>query len=403
MNALALLAATALTWISGSTVKVEQVVGDCDYSAQAATGQCKPTTSRTATRSKVLGTDLGASFESNGSVIFLFGDSIGPSEDYNAGDTMASSTSTDPAAGLFVDFFTKSDGTPFFVKVPGVKLGGSEVPNAGIRLDNGTFVICHTGLDRNLPVPDVNAYAVLTRFDESTRVFTQLRTFSSRPNGKFITPSLHASGSDVLVFGLGAYRASDVYLATAPASTFDTGAGTRYFTGMANGQPQWSASESAAVPIVTDNPLKTTPYTPSIGNVSVVYAKDLGVWLMTYDGGRQSLATAGVYFSYATDPWGPWSEPQLIFNPRRDGATGKFLHDPSITPSDGLTGPTIGGNNPATTPGAPYAPYMIERFTKVSGSTLSIYYLLSTWNPYTVVEMRSDFAIGHPRRRAARH
>jgi Domain of unknown function (DUF4185) len=403
VNALALLAAATLTWISGSTVKVEQVVGDCDYTAQAATGQCKATTSRTATRAKVLGTDLGASFESNGNVIFLFGDSIGPSEDYNAGDTMASSTSTDPAAGLFVDFFTKTDGTPFFVKVPGVKLGGSEVPNAGIHLDTGTFVVCHTGLDRNLLVPDINAHAVLTRFDETTRVFTQLRTFSSRPNGKFITPSLHASGSDVLIFGLGAYRASDVYLATVPASSFDTGAGTRYFTGMANGQPQWSTSESAAVPIVTDNPLKTATYTPSIGNVSVVYAKELGLWLMTYDGGRQSSATGGVYFAYATDPWGPWSEPQLIFNPRRDGANGKFIHDPSITPSDGLNGPTIGGNNPTTTPGGPYAPYMIERFTKLSGTTLSIYYLLSTWNPYTVVEMRSDFAIGRPRRRAARH
>ncbi|HEY6138474.1 MAG TPA: DUF4185 domain-containing protein [Thermoanaerobaculia bacterium] len=403
MNALALFAAATLTWISGSTVKVEQVVGDCDYTAQAATGQCKPTTSRTATRAKVLGTDLGASFESNGKVIFLFGDSIGPTEDYQAGDTMASSASTDPAAGLFVDFFTKTDGTPYFVKVPGVKLGGNEVPNAGIHLDNGTFIVCHTGIDRNLPQPDINAYAVLTRFDETTRVFTQLRTLSSRPNGKFITPSLHASGSDVLIFGLGAYRASDVYLATVPASTFDTGAGTRYFSGMTNGQPQWSTSESAAVPIVTDNPLETATYTPSIGNVSVVYTKDLGLWLMTYDGGRQSPATGGVYFTYAADPWGPWSKPQLIFNPRRDGANGKFFHDPSIAPSDGLTGPTIGGNNPTTTPGGPYAPYMIERFTKVSGSTLSIHYLLSTWNPYTVVEMRSDFAIGHPRRRAARH
>ena len=400
---LAAAAAPTLAWVPGSSVRVEQVVGDCDYPAQATTGQCKPTTSKTATRSKVLGTDLGASFESQGTLIFLFGDSIGPTEDYLAGDTMASSTSTDPAAGLFVDFFTKSDGTPFFVKVPGVRLGASEVPNAGIHLDNGTFVVCHTGLDRDLPQPDANAYSVLTRFDETTRAFTLLRTISSRPNGKFITPSLHTSGSDVLMFGLGAYRASDVYLATVPASTFDTGAGTRYFAGLVNGQPQWSTSESNAVPIVIDNPLKTSPYTPSIGNVSVVYSKDLGLWLMTYDGGRQSPATGGVYFTYAADPWGPWSEPQLIFNPKRDGAVGKFIHDPGIVPSDGLNGPTIGANNPNTTPGGPYAPYMIERFTKVAGNTLSIYYLLSTWNPYTVVEMRSDFALTHPRRRAARH
>jgi len=143
-----------LTWIRGSSVKVEQMIGDCDYSAQAATGQCKPTTSRTATRAKVLGTDLGASFESQGKVIFLFGDTIGPTEDYLAADTIATSSSTNPASGLFLDFLTNNDGSPFFVKVPGVRLGASEVPNAGIRLDSGTYVICDSGKDRPLESRD---------------------------------------------------------------------------------------------------------------------------------------------------------------------------------------------------------------------------------------------------------
>ncbi len=402
MNAmLAAALLTTLTWIQGSSVKVEQMIGDCDYSAQAKTGQCQPTTSRTATRGQVLGTDLGASFESQGSVIFLFGDSFGPTEDYSASDTMASSTSTDPSAGLFLDFFLKTDGTPFFVRVPGVKLGASEVPNAGIHLDSGTYIACHTGMDKDLPDPSINSSSVLTRFDEVNRRFTVLRTISSRPNGHFITTSLHKSGSDVLMFGLGAYRGSDVYLATIPAASFDTGNGTRYFTGLVNGQPTWSTSESAAVPVVVDKP------SPSIGNVSVVYSDSLGLWLMTYDGGRQTQATAGVYFTYARDPWGPWSEPQLIFNPRRDGAVGKFIHDPSIQPDppgDGLNGPTIGGNNAYTTPGAAYAPYMVERFTRVAGNRLSIYYTISTWNPYTIVLLRSDFAISHPsRHHAVRH
>jgi hypothetical protein len=199
------------------------------------------------------------------------------------------------------------------------------------------------------------------------------------------------------VVGLGAYRASDVYLATIPASSFDTGAGTRYFAGLVNGQPVWSSSESAAVPVVAEKG------GPSIGNVSVIYSPALGLWLMTYDGGRQSPSTAGVYFTYAKDPWGPWAEPQLIFNQRRDGANGTFVHDPGITPNDGLNGPTIGGNDPRTTPGGTYAPYMIERFTRVSGSTLSIYYTLSTWNPYTIVLMRTDFTTAPARARAVRH
>jgi len=136
------LLAQTLTWIPGSSVKVEQMIGDCDYTAQAKTGVCTPTTSRTSTRARVLGTDLGASFEADGKAYFLFGDSIGPGQDYLASDTIATTTSSDPAAGLFLDFLTNSDGSPFFIKVPGVRLGASEVPNAGIRLDGGTYVVC---------------------------------------------------------------------------------------------------------------------------------------------------------------------------------------------------------------------------------------------------------------------
>jgi len=36
---------------------------------------------------------------------------------------------------------------------------------------------------------------------------------------------------------------------------------------------------------------------------------------------------------------------------------------------------------------------MVDRFTNVSGTTLTIYYTMSTWNPYTVVKMRSQFTI----------
>lgn len=384
---------TTLTWIAGSSVKVEQIVGDCDYTAQAATGQCKPTTSRTLTRARVLGNDIGYSFEDNGKLLFLFGDTIHSVDNYHAGDTIASSVSTDPAAGLFLDFFTNPDGSPFFPRPPGVVMGAGDVPSSGIHLDSGTFVLCNTGTDQSLPDPKVHEFSVLTRFDETSRTFTTGRTVSSMPSGHFIITALHASGSDVMMFGTGAYRASDVYLAKIPASTFESGAGTRYFAGLAGGQPVWTASESAAVPVVSEGG------SPSIGNVSVVYSKDLGLWLMTYDGGRQSQATTGVYFTYAIDPWGPWSTPQLIFNPKRDHALGVFIHDPTIVPSDGLNGPTIGENDIYTTRGAAYAPLMIERFTRVNGNTLSIYYTLSTWNPYTVVEMRSDFAI----LRAARH
>src|SRR5829696_8607303 len=93
MLAAASLIAVTLTWIPDSTIRVEQMIGDCDYAALAKSGQCTPTTSRTATRAKVLGTDIGASFESQGNLIFLFGDTTSSgTEEYFASDTMASST-----------------------------------------------------------------------------------------------------------------------------------------------------------------------------------------------------------------------------------------------------------------------------------------------------------------------
>jgi hypothetical protein len=156
-----------------------------------------------------------------------------------------------------------------------------------------------------------------------------------------------------------------VYLSVVGAADFESGRGTRYFTGLVNGQPIWSTSETDAVPIVLDNPLNLPSHTPGIGNVSVIYSAELHLfWLMTYDRTRGAQDTRGFYFSQASEPWGPWQRPQLIFNATRDGAIGTFIHDPRISPSDGLAGPTIGPNDPATTAGGPYAPYIIERFTR---------------------------------------
>ncbi|MGZ3357665.1 MAG: hypothetical protein ACXVBO_22850, partial [Isosphaeraceae bacterium] len=65
----------------------------------------------------------------------------------------------------------------------------------------------------------------------------------------------------------------------------------------------------------------------------------------------------------------------------------------------GPGGPTIaeelGQHDPETTVGATFAPLMIERFLSVNNDVLSVYYTMSTWNPYTVVEMRTDLSVLH--------
>ena len=396
--------ALALTYVAGSTVKLEQIIGDKDW-GDAAKGITTPTASQTATRYNIFANGFGMSFEDNGKMLFLFGDtrSVDPTKvNFRAADPIGYSTSTDPESGLLLNFFTKSDGTPLFVTSSGVNMGPDNIPNSGIRLNNGLFLVVNTGADPSLTDPWQSAYSVLLRFDEAAQTFTTGRTISTLPGGRFVFTSLRASGPDVYTFGLGTYRASDVFLATTPASGFETGTGTRYFAGLVGGQPTWVNSESGAVPIVQDNPLNGPPWpndNPTIGNVSVVYSTDLALWLMTYDGGRQAGATGakGVYFTSARQPWGPWAAPQLIFNGLRDNGYGVFIHNPALPPpGDGLNGPTIGSNDPVTTAGGDFAPLLIERFLRVAGDRLKIYYTMSTWNPYTVVKMRSEFKISSP-------
>ncbi len=64
----------SLAYIGGSSVKLEQVVGDHDWADTT-----RATASLTLTRFDVLGQDIGTSFTSGDSIIFLFGDTIGGS------------------------------------------------------------------------------------------------------------------------------------------------------------------------------------------------------------------------------------------------------------------------------------------------------------------------------------
>jgi hypothetical protein len=74
---------------------------------------------------------------------------------------------------------------------------------------------------------------------------------------------------------------------------------------------------------------------------------------------------------------------------------GRFIHNPNSNPPDGLAGPVIGQGqmDPEAVRGGAYAPYVVERWTKLKDSELSVYYVLSTWNPYVVVLMKSRLKV----------
>jgi Domain of unknown function (DUF4185) len=366
-----------LHYVAGSTIKVEQLLGEEDKQLH------RPTLSQTATRYGIEGTDLGNSFEHGGRVYFLFGDTVGRLR--RALDTIATTDADDPESGVRLDFL-KSGSDYLTIQPPGISMGAFEVPVAGISLAGQIYVVVSTNHSEDRSTDR----SVLTKFTPPAN-FQPLRTISQLPEGHFVKMSLHMQpgtiaglppgGPFLYVWGTGAYRKSDAYLSIVPAAQWESGKGTVYFAGLgAGGAPIWSEKESDAKAIVQNG---------TMGDLSVTWCKDLGLWLMTYD--SRDPSPRGILFSYSRAPWGPWSEPQMIFNALRDGAVGKFIHNPQANPDDGLAGPVIGKGqaNPQAVHGGAYAPYVIERWTKLQGSELSIYYLLSTWNPYVVILMKS--------------
>lgn len=381
-----------IKYVAGSSVKMTQLIGDEDKEFH------RPTASRTVTRYGLNGTDLGYSFEHLGKVYFLFGDTVGVNK--GALDSIATAetgdSGGDPKGDVRLDFLTAKDGKYLTIQPPGISMGAFEVPVSGISLNGQMYVVVSTNHSEDRSTDR----SVLTRvtLPATPTSFRPLRTISQRPAGKFIKMSLHlqpgpiaglpAGGPFILMWGTGEYRHSDAYLAIVPESQFESGQGSLYFAGVdAAGAPAWAPVESAAKPIVSNG---------TIGDLSVTWCADLGAWLMTYD--SRPPARAGVLFAYSAFPWGPWSEPQLIFNAVNDGGLGKFIHDPALSPDDGLAGPVIGKgqSNPAAVHGGAYAPYVVERWTKYQAPGLVIYYVLSTWNPYVVVLMQSRFRVSGP-------
>jgi lysophospholipase L1-like esterase len=399
-----------LSWITNSSIKLQQLIGEQgqtngldSFGADTDRQTGAPLLNQTFSGYQVGGTDLGYSFENgNNQLIFLFGDTLY----FKGGDVMAWSSTTVVSNGLALNFFTNQDGSTLLVQPTNVDMGAFNVPASGICLGDNTYVVCKTG--HTQATGDTNDYSVLTRFVATNNLFVPLRTISQVANGgHFLEMALGqvvaGFGSQepmVYLWGAGKYRGSDIYLAAVPVSGFESGAGTLYFTGLTqitNGEPTWSSVETNAVPVVVDNPTNGPSWPndfPSVGNISVSYCAKLGLWLMIYDGGRQSSGTTGVYLSYASAPWGSWSKPELIFNDKRDNGLGNYIYSTNATYNDlSLAGPVIGGGIATNMNGGAYAPYQIARFTQVTSNRLTLYYTLSTWNPYTVVLMQSEFAI----------
>ena len=90
---------------------------------------------------------------------------------------------------------------------------------------------------------------------------------------------------------------------------------------------------------------------------------------------------------------GSWSAPQTIFNAKRDAGLCHFIHRAvnaeNPTGCDELSPPLREAQS-----GGNYAPYIMARFTAgdEARGTSTIYYAMTTWNPYGQVIMKAMIA-----------
>lgn len=177
------------------------------------------------------------------------------------------------------------------------------------------------------------------------------------------------------MWGAGFYRRSNPFLAHVPLGSVEDRGAWRYLAGIdgESGQPRWSNQEADAVPLFQQ---------PCIGELSAAWNRFLQQWLMLYHCAGEPR---GINFRVAGLPWAPWSETQVLFDPWDDGGYCRFIH----VSWDFRNCDSVGGQGRERVWGGEYAPYLIDRFTTGDESSTMIYYLMSTWNPYQVVLMRS--------------
>jgi hypothetical protein len=399
---------TTSAWASGQTItyrgrseKVCQVTGRDDKE------QRWVTTNDTIARANLSATDLGYPVDDGTTLTLLYGDSrwgdgrLRATNELGGDDAVAVSTERTPPTMLdCLDMTLLADNGSFTlprVVAPEIRQGLFNVPSSGFSAGGNLYGIFWTDHCDGFNSPEAEDDApphcgagsnehgrgVLTRRNSDGRTYTNLFTlpgpftytasFNSHHSGRI--PPHQDLG--VYVYGVSRYRADYPFLASAPANAVADPAAWKYFAGLdASENPRWTSDPAQARQLFTTG----DPDAGCIGEFSVSWVPPLSRWLMLYNCESQPGGTVRARLAHA--PWGSWSAPTDIFHPDTDAAACHFMHDSSRTCA------SLAGDNGKTN-GAPYAPYVLTRFTRATSSGAEVYFLMSTWNPYQVVVMRT--------------
>jgi hypothetical protein len=371
--------------VSAHATKISQLIGDYDKE------KLKPTNNLTASRYQLESTDLGIPFRHNDRTYLLFGDTNGA----RGGDAIAYTTDTNPEDGLDLEFIRDPSGVYQPIQIPGISQGVFEVPTEGVSVGGRMYVYHTTDASDDSQLSKNGGYkmgrSVLAVSDDDGHTFRYLYDLSRRyfinvsivPVASADWPGLPAaSGEGLVMFGSGAYRQSNVYLAYQPSGEITSRGSLRYWSGLdASGKPVWTLNEEAARALFEQ---------PCIGEFSVSYNRFVKKWIMLYNCalGEQR----GINLRTADQPWGLWSPPQILFEPWGDNGYCHFIHASwEFQKCD-----NVQDAEQESVWGGEYGAYQFREMATGSAAATTIYFTMSTWNPYTVVLMKAALQLSAP-------
>lgn len=419
----------------GPSTKVCQLIGETDWLTHL------PTAARTATNFGLDAVDLGFPVDSGapGRLYFLFGDAVPNGHSPTAipsapaDDALGFTTRTaapDAATCLGLELVTSAPKVfAHPIVAPTIQQGSFNVPTGGVFLNNTLYAFFWTGhcvipsaltpdpitpLRRPAPsatcpeTPDNSSIgrSVLAAAVPANPVSFHWTApandplFLNMPSGfVYASAALPAPGTppEVPVFGVPRYRAGIPYLALAPRASFGNPDTWRYFAGIAGGSPvwisrqQWESGHDAGGEWMPPRGAEIFAASPAgercVGEHSVTWNAPLHVWLLLY-----VCEPWTVEARFAPDPWGPWSPPIAMLSAiQTPGLVCTLIQ--GVSPCPGLT---PGG----AWAGAFYAPFVTDRYTQNATppgpgqpKRATIYWLVSTWNPYTVVVLQSTLEL----------
>jgi len=233
-------------------------------------------------------------------------------------------------------------------------------------------------------------------------------------------PPVHINGVTlpgpfVPVFGVARYRASIPYLALAPRKTFAAVTTWHFFNGVGPNGPVWLSYTQwqsgwngtqwippAHAELYADSANPNGPFGDErcVGEHQATWNAPLGVWLLLYTCGGNVVEAR-----MAPKPWGPWSKPTTLLNINQTPVFKcRLLWNPLQTNPPGPAPPcpanVVSQQVPLLTFGYMYAPFIMSRYTEAvapqapaPAKAETIYWLLSTWDPYQVTVMRSTLQL----------